>query len=176
MLERADNVVIASVISIDGADTKIDPGVGSTYGKMVINNTLYGNLSSEEVVNYLKSGGIMSLEEYEKNQNPNAVEKREEMRKDADVDASKIYYNLHYENDPDIEVGKVYLCYLKYIDELEHYEIIGLENGFRELDIKQAKSVTSKPYLVNKYKIKNNKTGNYESLEEYVNKYIKKVN
>lgn len=172
MLSISDAVVLASVISIDSADTKYDMAVGNTYGKMVINNSLYGDLQEGTVIDYMKSGGIMTLEEYEKNQIPEAREKREALRKQAGIDASQVYMNLHFLNDPNIEEGKVYLCYLAYLDDIGKYEIIGLGNGFREVNIPQANTVSAQSITTNEYQIKNNDTGNFESLTDYIDKYI----
>lgn len=172
MLELSDTIALVSIISVDSADTKIDPAVGSTYGKLVVNNVLSGSLKQGDVIEYIKSGGIMTLEEWEKNQIDGAREKREEMRKEAGIDATKTYVNFHYENDPSIEEGKVYLCYLKYSENLDKYEILGLGNGFRELNIPKESVVSAKTYSITDYKILNNETGEYESLNNYVQKYI----
>ena len=95
------------------------------------------------------------------------------IRKESGLDASQIYVNVHFENDPIIEEGKVYLAYLKYQEKYDSYEILGLGNGFRELNINKAKTVTNEPILLNKFKIKNNNTGEFESLTDYINNYIK---
>lgn len=173
MLEVSDAVALVSVISIEGADTKIDSAVGSTYGKMVIRNIIYGNIMEGSVISYFKSGGIMSLEEYDKYQIPSAREKHERMRKENGVDGSKVYRSFHFENDPEIEEGKTYLCYLKYNDKLGKYEVIGLGNGFREVNIPKTDTVDSGQLPTSNLKILNNNTGDYESLEDYIKKNIK---
>lgn len=172
MLNIADAVAVVSVISVDSADTKYNQAVGNTYGTMVINNSIYGSLTNGTVINYMKSGGTMTLEEYDKYQLPEMREKHEMLRKQSGIDATKVYVNMHFENDPDIEEGKSYLCYLKYIDSIEKYEIIGLGNGFREINIPQSRSVSSQSINTSEYKILNNNTGKFESLSEYINKYI----
>lgn len=172
MLEVSDAVAVISVISVDGSDTKLDQAVGNTYGKMVIKNTLYGDLKEGTVVNYLKSGGIMTLEEYNKYQIPTMKEKHERLWKESNTDPSKVYISKHFMNDPDIEAGKTYLCYMKYIDSLDKYEIIGLGNGFREINMPKSRSVSSKSINVSEYKILNNDTGKFESLSDYINQYI----
>lgn len=171
MKEIADIIAVISVISVDYADTKIIIS-GATYGKMVINNVLYGSIKSGEVINYIKPGGIMTLAEYEKNQPDGAKEKSEELWSENGIDATKIYVNFHFENDPIIEEGKTYLCYLKYNKNIDKYEVIGLGNGFRELNIAKNNVVTAKAYSLDNYQIKNNNTGEYESLKEYIEKYI----
>lgn len=173
MLEISDAVTIASIISLDGADTKYNQSIGYTYGKLVINNTIYGNIIQGEVINYMKPGGIMSLDEYDRYQIDKMREKHQTLREDAGIDGSKIYQYFHYQNDPRIEEGKTYLCYLKYIEKLGKYEIIGLGNGFREVNIPKSNIVSDKKLDLSLYKILNNNTGKYESLEDYINKNIK---
>ncbi len=172
IINEVDLVSIVSVITVDGADTKYEPSVGTTYGTLILNNILYGNAKQGEVIKYIKKGGIMSLEEWEKGQPEAARQKREEMRKENGIDASKIYYKLHFANDEIISEGKTYLAYLKYNKALEKYEIIGRENGLRELNVEKAKEVKTVEYNLQGYKIKNNITKEYEPLTDYITQYI----
>lgn len=171
MLEVSDNVVLASIISVDSADTKYST-IGNTYGKLVVNNTIYGNIKEGEIVEYFKSGGIMTLEEYDRYQFPEAREKHKRLQQESGIDPSTTYINTRLENDVNIEAGKVYLCYLKYSNVLKKYEIIGLGNGFREVNIKKSKSVYSVKLNLNNYEILNNNTGKYESLVNYISENI----
>ncbi len=173
MLKISDNIVLASIMSVDYADAKLNTVTGSTYGKMVINNVLKGNIKEGEIVEYVKDGAILTLEEWESNLPYEAKQKHEEMRNKSGVDASKIYYNFRFENDPEVDEGKTYLCYLKYNDSIRKYEIIGLGNGFREINISKSKKVSSKRMATKQLKIKNNETGEYESLNEYIHDFIK---
>lgn len=169
---EADIVAIVSVISVDGTDIEFEPSVGSTYGKLVINNVFKGEKNEGDVIDYIKIGSVMSLEEWEKGQPTAAREKREAMRKASGIDASTIFYSLHYEYDPIVEDGKTYLAYLKYNENVNKYEVIGRENGFRELNINRKDEVSSVSYKAQEYKIKNNETEKFESLDEYINKYL----
>lgn len=175
MLDRSDTVAIISIISVDGVNSKINPAVGATYGKLVINNVLYGDLNSGDVVEYIKSGAIMSLAEWEEVQPEDARIKREEIRKKSGVDSSYLtdtYKQFHYASDPIVEDGKTYLAYLKYNDSVDKYEIIGRENGLRELNIAKQEKVSSKSYEIQDYTIKNNTTNEYEELGNYVSMNI----
>lgn len=172
MLELSDAVAIVSIISVDSADTMYNQAVGYTYGTMVVNNTIYGNLGQGSVINYMKSGGTMTLEEYDRYQIEEIKEKHSRLRNQAGIDASQVYVNMHFENDPEIEAGKTYLCYLKYIDSIGKYEIIGLGNGFRELNISSSNTVSAYSINPTNYTILNNNTGEYESLNDYINRYI----
>lgn len=175
MLDGSDAVAIISIISVDGVNNKINPAVGASYGKLVINNVLYGDLTSGDTIEYIKSGAIMSMAEWEEAQPEDARRKREEIRKEAGIDDSYLtetYGQFHYANDPIVEEGKTYLAYLKYNKSVEKYEIIGRENGLRELNIKKQEKVSSKSYEMQNYTIKNNITKEYESLNNYVNKNV----
>lgn len=56
------------------------------------------------------------------------------------------------------------------------YEIIGLGNGLREIDIPQeAKSVSVTSMSINERKVKNNTTGEWENLNSYIEKNIQDV-
>ena len=173
MLEKSDAVAIISIASVDDANTDLDIVVGNTYGTFIVNNVIYGNISNNKLLKYIKSGGIMTLEEYEKNQPESVKEKDKKLQEESGLDASQIYVNMHYLNDPIIEEGKVYLAYLKYHEKYDSYEIIGLGNGFRELNINKAKTITNEQISLNNMTIKNNNTGEFESLTNYINNYIK---
>lgn len=169
---EADLIAIVSVISVDGTDIEFEPSVGSTYGKLVINNVFKGEKNEGDVIDYIKIGSVMSLEEWEKGQPAAAREKREAMREESGIDASTIFYSMHYEYDPIVEDGKTYLAYLKYNENVDKFEVIGRENGLRELNINQKDEVSSVSYKAQEYNIKNNETDKFESLDEYVNKYL----
>lgn len=171
ILNNSDAVAIVSVISVDGVNNKISPAVGSSYGELVINNVLVGDLNVGEKVEYIKSGAIMTLAEWEEAQPEDARRKREEIRKESGVDDSYLtdtYRQFHYANDLIVEEGKTYLAYLKFNKSVGKYEIIGRENGLRELNIDKQEKVSSKSYELENYTIKNNVTKEYESLNEYV--------
>lgn len=72
-----------------------------------------------------------------------------------------------------MEIGKTYLAYMRYHDDLNSYEILGFENGLREINLPiQSRSVKKETLLLDDLKLKNNHTNAYESLSEYINKYI----
>lgn len=172
----SDNIAIVKVISLEGASTNYNSAVGMTYGKILINTSLYGNLKNGDVVEYLKPGGIVTVADYEKNQPEASNAKREYLRQQSGIviDKENEYYNLKVEDDIDIEEGKTYLAYLKYSKMLKKYEIIGLKNGLMEINIpKETKSVSKTVLDLNSLEILNNNTKQYESLQEYINKNIK---
>lgn len=174
----ADNIAIVKIISLDGASMEYDGFVGMSYGTMLINNVIRGGLNVGDVVGYIKPGGTISMKEWETYQPEAANQKRATLREQSgnNVNLENAYINTLVENDINIEVGKTYFVYLKYNGALAKYEIIGLGNGLREVNISKAtKSVSRSNININDTKIKNNDTGEYESLNDYISKNIKEA-
>lgn len=170
----ADAIALATVITIDGADPFASL-VGMTNGTMLINNVLSGELVKGQVINYSKPGGVMKMSEWEESQPAAANQKRQYLREQNNIkiDLDKTYINVALGGDIEIEAGKTYLVYLKANN--KGYEVIGLGNGLREVDVAVQKSrATVQDLDVNSLKIKNNKTGEFESLENYITTYISK--
>lgn len=170
MYELATDIAIVKVISLD----YMNPSQG-TFGKILINNSLSGSLKEGEIVTYLEPGGYVNMEEWDKVQPEASREKRRYLREQAGLstDYSQEWIYVTADIDIEIEAGKTYLAYLAYNDELECYEIIGLENGLREVNIPQEmESVSVTELNFNELKIKNNVTEEYENLNEYVVKNI----
>lgn len=168
----ADNIVLATVLTLDNADPD-GSMVGMTNGTMLINQVLSGNLSQGQVINYSKPGGMMKMSEWEESQPDAATQKRQYLREqsNADINLDETYINVKVSGDIEIEAGKSYLVYLK--NNNSSFEIIGLGNGLRELDVNQQTSrATVQNFNMSSLKIKNNETGEFESLEHYVNTYI----
>ncbi len=170
MLKDTDAVALVTIVSKDGASMKYS-AYGMTYGTMVIDNILYGNLvKNESLIEYLKPGGYVSVADYDAHDTPASVEKRDYLRKQAgiEIDKENTYYNLQVEDDAEIEAGKTYLAYLHYRESANKYEIIGLRVGLREVNVSQKSRVKAQEFNTDDLKIKNNKTGEWESLNEYV--------
>lgn len=169
--EEADNIVIASVISLDGA-TPYEGLFGITTGKLLINQTLRGNLEPGQVVEYMKNGGVMKMSEWEKTQPQSANEKRRYLREKAgkNVDLNNTYIDITISDDIKIEEGYTYLIYLKQND--DKYEIIGLDVGLRKVDVNYSSRISAQSLQVDTLNVMNNKTGEFESLQNYINTYI----
>jgi|GEM_PF-620372 len=175
LLKDADAIVVATVASIDKA-TANEGLFGMTRGKIVIKNAIYGELKEGQVVEYAKNGGIFTMSEWEKTQ-PNAANlKRAYLRKQAGVemDLDNTYISVELSDDVQINEGTTYLMYLKKYQ--DSYEIIGLDVGLREVDMPKVNEVTTQKVETTDLKIKNNKTGEFESLENYINTYITSSN
>lgn len=175
MLEVSDAVALVTIVSEDGASMKYS-AFGMTYGTMVVNDVLYGNINSNGLVEFLKPGGYITMSDYDAHDIPASVEKRDYLRKQAgiEIDKENTYINLQVEDDVELEVGKTYLAYLHYRENYGKYEIVGLRNGLREVNVAQTTRVRVQQLNKDSLKIKNNKTGEWESLNEYVKVNIEK--
>lgn len=176
MKDIASDVAIITIVDLDHADMHFTYMIASTYGTFVVNNVIYGTLKEGTSMPYIRPGGIISVAEYEKTDFPEAIEKREYLREQQGVkiDKDNTYYDMKMENDISVEAGKTYLAYLHYQEKWDAYEIIGLGNGLREVNVqRQNRTVQPQTYKINDLKIKNNNTGEFESLDSYINQYLK---
>ena len=78
--------------------------------------------------------------------------------------------SVELSDDIQIEEGLTYLMYLKKYQ--TSYEIIGLDVGLRQVDIPKVDEVNTNQLNTADLKIKNNKTGEFESVNDYINAYI----
>lgn len=171
--EHADSIVIGTVISLDSTDPS-EGLFGTTTGRILVQQSLKGNLEEGQVIKYLKHGGIMKLSEWEENQPLAARQKREYLRNKngVDIDLENAYLDVALNDDIPIEEGYTYLINLRKYD--DRYEIIGLDQGLRKVNVNYSSRVTTNQLDTNTLKIKNNKTNEFESLQEYIDTYINK--
>lgn len=171
LLKDADAVVIATVISKDNGAAN-EGLFGMTKGRIIVKNALYGELKEGQVVEYAKNGGIFTMAEWEKTQPEAANAKRDYLRKKEglNIDLNKTYISVELSDDIQIEEGLTYLMYLKKYQ--TSYEIIGLDVGLRQVDIPKVDEVNTNQLNTADLKIKNNKTGEFESVNDYINAYI----
>ena len=145
---------------------------GVTTGKLLINETLRGDLQKGQVIEYMKNGGVMNMAEWEDTQPVNANLKRAYLRNQAgvDIDLENTYINILISDDIEIEEGYTYLIYLK--ENNGKYEIIGLDIGLRKINVNYASKLRAQNYDMSTLQVMNNETGEFESLQEYINTYI----
>ena len=169
--EQADDIVIGSVLSLDEGDPEVGL-FGVTTGKLLINETLRGDLQKGQVIEYMKNGGVMNMAEWEDTQPVNANLKRAYLRNQAgvDIDLENTYINILISDDIEIEEGYTYLIYLK--ENNGKYEIIGLDIGLRKINVNYASKLRAQNYDMSTLQVMNNETGEFESLQEYINTYI----
>ena len=164
LLELCDCIALITVESIEGASREYSSST-MTYGKVIVNNVILGNIKLGDEIEYLKPGGYITVAEYDK------YEDGAEVTEEQTGEETQ-YYNTLLNGDIEIEVGKTYLAYLHYDNNEDKYEIIGLGNGLREIDIPKENVVTSKEYDLDELKILNNTTNEWESLKEYIENNI----
>lgn len=176
LLENSDIIALVTIVSIDGASTDYNSMFGMTYGNMLINNIIYGDDLSGQLLSYIKPGGIISLDDWEKAQPITAREKREYLRKQSvtDIDPQNTYLKVLIDNDIYLEAGKTYLAYLNYSNSFQKYEIIGLGNGLREVNTEQRSRISVQNFDISSLKIKNNNTDEWENLNNYIQENINK--
>lgn len=173
LIDSTENIAIIRIISLDSSSAQFDQVVGKTYGKMLINTVIKGNLKEGEVVDYAALGGYLTIAEWEQYQPAAANEKRDFLREQSGIKLNKeeSYIHLQFEDNIDVEEGKTYIAYMNYNSEMGKYEITGFADGLMELSIeKEQKRVSPINIDSQKVMIKNNHTGEYESLESYTEK------
>lgn len=167
--EHATDVALVTIKSIDKADMNFFEFVPGTYGKLVVVDHIAGGMKNDQEYQFVKPGGYVTVEEFEKHGDPEAISKREQLRENSNEKAKdEQYYNIQLDGDIEIEPGKTYLAYFTYNKNKDVYEIIGLGNGLREV-----KEIGSQRNLsIETVEVKNNATGSYESLKEHIEKSI----
>lgn len=169
--DNSDNIAIVRIISLDSSSAEYDHIVGKTYGKLLINTIIKGNLKEGEVIEYASTGGYLTIAEWEKYQPQSANEKRDYLREknSLQIDKNTTYMHLQFGKCIDVEAGNTYLAYFNYNEEMEKYEMIGFQNGLMKLDIPQEeKSISIIDINYDELKVLNNNTGEYENLKEYI--------
>lgn len=165
---HATNVFLASVSSIDYATCNLEGYTYSpipyTVGKLEILNNYVGE--AEGIVKFSKSGGTVTLEEYNRNAPQESVSKKEYLQKESNTEVK--YMNVKFTNDIALETNKTYLIYATYNEEYDRYEIIGFAYGSREVQGVHSKTRT----VSDEATIVNNETGQTESFKEYVDTYL----
>ena len=164
LLELCDCVALITVESIEGASREYSSST-MTYGKVIVNNVILGDIKLGDEIEYLKPGGYITVAEYDKYEDGAEITEKK-------IGEETQYYNTLLNGDIEIEVGKTYLAYLRYDNNEDKYEIIGLGNGLREINIPKENVVTSKEYDIDELKILNNTTKEWESLKEYIENNI----
>lgn len=171
----ASDIAIVRVLSVEHADMDFAFFAPMTYGSMIVEQSLVGDTVKGSVLSYAKPGGLVSIAEYESTDNPEAIAKRDALRKQAGIEINKeeTYYDILLGNDVEIIPGNLYLAYFDYHKDKNLYEVIGLGNGFREIQFPSNGDTTHDSTLdIPSLQIRNNTTGELESLQQYINTYI----
>lgn len=131
-------IIIGTVESIDGT-TNYNPKkdvytVIQTYGTVKVDKVIKGNIENNKIIPFIRSGGIISVSEYEKGLNDAQKEKINILKTMSNEEKKQKYVSYKAVNDIDIEKGKTYLMYLEYDEDQEKYGILYYEYGLMEAD------------------------------------------
>ena len=167
MDEISTSIVIATVKSIDGGSVINEVTQNSTrpitYGKLVIDKVIKGDLAKNDEILYTRLGGIVSYEDYF-----NSLKPAKQNNKYAQVKDHLPYIKYTPNTNNDIEVGKIYLIYLtnpeENVSKIGAYGITGMEGGLREVkSIDSEQSVRLAP--IDLIQVFNNLTHMWEDLD-----------
>ena len=176
------HVFIAKVESIDGCSTTIGNGrfspIPAEYGKMRVLKSIKGSVDGDSI-SYYRAGGVISIAEYEKDAPAEMIANEEKHRKESgneNIDKNTNFYEWKEDGDIDIEVGKTYIFFAMYNEETGYYNILGAQYGSREISSGEANDGNDKISMnaldKDELKLKNNDSGKYESLKEFIDKYF----
>lgn len=164
---NADYIVLASVISLDQAETVCKDGtksqLGYTFGKMLIQRTYKGNTLDGQVVDYMKLGGVLSesqLDEAISEEQANC-----EGNKEGGDDITVYVNTTALSCDIALEEGKTYFMALSFLESMQCYEVTGFNFTTREASLPQTQMV-KKIASFDHIQLKNNETGEYQTIDE----------
>ncbi len=117
----------------------------------------------------------MPLSEFEKSLF-NAQVTKMGLDKMSQEEKKNLYVIEKNNKDIDIEKDKIYLMYMTYSDDYKRYEIEFMEYGLREVLTDNDNSLTDtfNSNLNKSIKVKNNQTGDYETLDSVIPKTVMK--
>ncbi len=161
MSAHSEYAVLARVVSVDGTDSYNAKngtyGMLYTYGRIEIINVYKGELRAGETYGFTRNGGIGTWEQYAAGRNPEALKKQEQLMKENGK-TRPAYVEEKAAGDISIEEGKTYLIYMlnqDYSPMDDSFLILGYQGGLREVNM-------------DKTEVRNNYTGEWQSLEETV--------
>ncbi len=156
----SDIVIIATIQRIDGGSNQNDYAdrrtLPYTYGKLIVHQVIKGNLEEGDELDYLRTGGIISYNDYVESLYP-AQKEKQEMQGASRRDYIKYMWN----GDIEIEPGKTYLIYMNEQGSGSRegmYPIIGWQGGLREVQSTTSSSDVTKIY--------NNYTEQWEEISD----------
>lgn len=165
--KAAADIAIIKVISIDYSDMNFFDAAPTTYGKFLVDKTVHGTIKENNIYTYAKEGGFIPINEYEQIRNPEFYnETTQEYRKKRE----NRYYNATFEPTMEIEAGKCYLALMKHYKDKNLYAFLDMGDGLREIDLPAQNKVKHEAYDLNKLNVRNNVTGEMESLKSVIEK------
>ena len=158
----ADYIIIGTVENIEGT-TNYNPSTGSyssakTVGTVKVEKVLKGKID-EEIIPFIKSGGVIPFSEYEKSQ-PDFLREKQGWDELQQEEKENQYITQMSNDDIFIEDGKTYYMLLTYNTDYERYTINFMKYGLREIDTSNGLNLEDN----SKIQVKDNKNGKYLTL------------
>ncbi len=155
--DRSELIIVGTIESIDGAINYNEAlqtyTMISTIGKIKVDEIIKNDnsISQNDVINFIRAGGTISVAQYEKSLAPRQIV-RQGLDKLTQDEKKNTFVKMSYEDDIEIEVGKKYLMYLNYDKSMKCYRIIGMQYGLLEYN-----DATNQ--------VKNNETQSWETMK-----------
>lgn len=158
LINNSSDILIISDFEKDKVDFELSSEIIllKTIGSLKIDKILKNNTISQEYkeISYLKTGGIISFKELEKNHlfDSKIIDKDINIENMSETQKNNTYLEQKPNKGTDFEEGKQYLVFLNYNKETELYEIFDLAFGIMEYDPETNK-------------VKNIDTGEFEEFD-----------
>jgi len=172
--ENSDFIIIGTVQSIDGSinynPTTKEYTEIQTIGKIKVEKVMKGNIK-DDIIPFMRLGGLISFIEYEKGLTESQKSKVELTRTLTNEEKKTKYVSSTIRGNINIEQGKTYLMYAKYGSDYDKYGIVFMQNGLREIDKNTMVKSESKTLIKGEkatIKVKNNETGEFETITEVI--------
>ena len=165
--DAATDIAIIKVISIDSADMKLFKAAPTTYGRFLVDKTIYGTIEENSVYTYANEGGFIPIIEYEQIRNPDFYKKT---TKEFREKRKNRYYYATFEPAMELKTGRTYLAFMKYHKSKNLYAFLDRGEGLRGINLPAQDTVKYEAYRLDNLKVRNNRTEELESLVDICNK------
>jgi hypothetical protein len=163
LYQHATNVFVGEIVSKDYATCNLDDNgyspIPYTVGQMKIIKSYKGN--TDEKVAFARSGGIVTIQEYDRNAPASISEKVENLQQRTNTE-TPLFIKAFMYGDTDVECEKKYLFYATYEEKYNRFSLIGFQYGSLEIE------ADSNDLL----QIKNAGTNTYMELSDYEKLYL----
>lgn len=156
-------VILGRVEDITGTEN-VDKKTGEethikTLGNITVQKVYNGNLKEGEKIAFSKVGGEMKFEDYIKGSSSarRKLEDNAEYNNIKEEERKNLIISDRIKDDVVLEKGKTYLFYLEKIEGSDRYNICFFGDGTREVRKESNETL-----------VKNNRTGEYEKIEDVI--------
>lgn len=177
--ENSEYIIIGTIESVDGG-INYNPAKEKytniqTIGTLRVDKVLKGNIQ-ETTIPFIRLGGTISLPEYLNgltDAQRAKVEELDNINKLSDTEKENKYVSYSVTGDITVENGKTYLMYLRYNEDYDRFGIVFIGQGLREVQVISSNSDEASLQSMDLEEnqnilVKNNYTGEYESLADVI--------